>query len=271
MYTIRLLIILVVFFSTPVWADSILDIPRGATFVLQQELEIPPNRNFAILGQNDIDEAFNSTGQFLNDQDGRPIGNNWSGSHQRSGCLTFRNYYTPLFESYEETYVKCLERHRHYVGTPGVSSGNNIIIQNGQNNVAVINQRAGSSDQVYSYIAENYCTAPNHTIAALVIDPDKAEGGGFFAEGYKFKVKKVKQRRRGFYNVTEIYFNHKVLAGIIVVSTHKPEEIPMGALEAQESSTGKGFWASVGQALTSLTNIGGGYFQIELPEKRYYD
>jgi hypothetical protein len=45
----------------------------------------------------------------------------------------------------------------------------------------------------------------------------------------------------------------------------------MGVLDAQESSTGKGFWASVGQALTSLTNIGGGYFQIELPEKRYYD
>jgi hypothetical protein len=266
----RLLIFLMFFLASPAWADSILDIPQGTTFVLQQELEILPNRNFAILGQNDIDEAFNSTGQFLNDQDSRPLGNGRAGSYNNR-CLTFRNYYTRLFESYEETYVKCLERHRHYVRTPGSSSGNNVIIQNGRNNVAVINQGAGTSDQVDSYIGENYCTAPNHTIAALVIDRDKAEGGGFFAEGYKFKVKKVKQRRRGFYNVTEIHFDHTVLAGIIIVSTHQPEEIPIGALDAQEHSTGKGFWASVGQALTSLTNIGGGYFQIELPEKRYYD
>ncbi len=269
MHTTRLLIIFVIFLSTPVWADSILDIPQGSTFVLQRELEIEPNRNFAILGQNEIDEAFNSTGQFLNNQDGRPIGGR-PGIRPGTGCLTFRSYYTPLFESYEETYVKCLERHRHYVAAPGASGGNNVIIQNGQNNIAIINQGV-ESDQVYSYIGENYCTAPNHTIAALVIDEDNAGGGGFFAEGYRFKVKKVKQRRRGFYTVTEIHFDHKVLAGIVVVSTHQPEEIPMGALEAQESSTGKGFWASVGQALTSLTNIGGGYFRIELPEKRYYD
>ena len=266
-----LIIFILITLATPVWADSILDIPRGATFVLQEELEIPPNRNFAILGENQIDEAFNSTGQMLNDQDGRAIGNGWSEPHNGSRYLTFRTYYTQIFESYEETYLKCLERHRHYVATPGSATGNTVIIQNGQNNVAVINQGTETSDEVYSYIGENYCTAPNHTIAALVINQDAAGGGGFFAEGYEFKVKKVKQRRRGFYNVTEIHFDHKVLAGVIVVSTHKPEEIPISALEAQESSAGKGFWASVGTALSGLVNIGGGYFHIQLPEKHYYE
>jgi len=171
-----LIIFILITLATPVWAGSILDIPRGATFVLQEELEIPPNRNFAILGENQIDEAFNSTGQMLNDQDGRAIGNGWSEPHNGSRYLTFRTYYTQIFESYEETYLKCLERHRHYVATPGSATGNTVIIQNGRNNVAVINQGTETSDEVYSYIGENYCTAPNHTIAALVINQDAAAG-----------------------------------------------------------------------------------------------
>ena len=252
------------------WAASILDIPQGAIFELQEELEIPPNRDFAVLGENQIDETFNAAGQILNNQDGRYIGNVWPGTPGKHHFLTFNSYYTHVFESYEETYVKCLERHRRYFGM-NRGGRNTVIVQNGRDNIAVINPGNHSSDDVYSDIGENYCTAPNHTIAALVIDQDEAGSGGFFAEGYKFKVKKVEERQRGFYNVTKIYFDHKVLAGIVIVSTHKAEEIPMSSLEASESSTDKGFWISVGQALNDLTHIGGHYFQIKQPEKHYYE
>jgi len=263
------LMFFVLFMTSAARADSILDIPKGTTFELLQELEIPANRNFALLGQNEMDEAFNSTGQVLNDMDGRPLG--YSGTvTPLHGYLTFNSYYNNLFESYEETYVKCLERHRTYARIPGTAPSAPIIIQQGQGNVTVYNQSGGAPDQVYSEIGENYCTKPNHTIAALVIDRDEADGGGFFAEGYTFKVRKVRWKDGRFYNRVNIYFDHKVLNGIVVITTHNPETIPIGALSG-ESSSGSGFWASVGNALADMTSIGGDYFSIELPGKRYYD
>ncbi len=251
----------------PASADSIVDIPKGTTFKLLQELEIPANRNFALLGQSAIDEAFNATGQVLNDMDGRPLGG--SGTIlRRNSYLTFNSYYTHLFESYEQTYLKCLERHRIYHEVPGTAAAP-VIIQQGNGNVAVFNQ-SDPADQVYSTIGENYCTKPNHTIAALVIAQDKADGGGFFAEGYRFKVRKVRWQRGNFYNRVNIYFDHKVLNGLVVVTTHDPETIPLGALSG-ESSSASGFWASVGNALADISSIGGDYFSIELPDKRYYE
>lgn len=257
-------------FMTPsARADSILDIPKGTTFELLQELEIPANRNFALLGRNEMDEAFNSTGQMLNDMDGRPLGYT-GGSTPLHGYLTFNSYYSNLFESYEETYDKCLERHRTYTRIPGTAPSAPIIIQQGQGNVTVFNQSGGTPDEIYSEIGENYCTQPNHTIAALVIDRDRADGGGFFEEGYIFKVRKVRWKSGRFYNRVNIYFDHKVLNGITIITTHDPNTIPIGSLSG-ESSSASGFWASVGNALADMNSIGGDYFSIELPGKRYYD
>ncbi len=250
-------------------ADSILDIPRGTVFKLLEELEIPANRDFALLGHNELDEAFNSTGQVLNDQTGRPLGQ--IGSHPgEHSYLTFHNYYHGLFESFEETYHNCLERHRVYARVPGTAPASPTVIQEGNGNVTIINQGPGQPDQVYSAIGENYCIQPNHTIAALVIDRDKADGGGFFAEGYQFKVRDVRWNHGNYYNVVRIKFDHKILKGLVVVTTHDPETIPIGALSGESSSNG-GFWASVGNALADMVNIGGDYFSIKLPEKRYYE
>ena len=73
-----------------------------------------------------------------------------------------------------------------------------------------------------------------------------------------------------FYNRVDIYFDHDVLNGIVIITTHDPDTIPMGAL-CGESSSGSGFCASVGNALVDMNSIGGDYFSITLPGKRYYD
>jgi len=257
------------FTALPATADSILDIPKGTTFELLQELEIPANRNFALLGRDEMDEAFNSTGQVLNDMDGRSLGD--TGTIPRPGdYLTFNSYYGRLFESYEQTYRECLNRHRSYTMVPGTPASATIIIQQGNGNVTMLNQGNSTPDEIYTTIGENYCTRPNHTIAALVIDGDRADGGGFFAQGYRFKVRKVRCKRGRFYNRVTIYFDHAILNGLVIITTHAPETIPIGALSG-ENSSGAGFWASVGNALADMTAIGGDYFKIELPAKKYYE
>jgi len=100
------------------WAGSILDIPKGTVFELLEELEIPANRDFTLLGQSAMDEAFNSTGQVLNDMTGRPLGQ-VGGQSEQHGYLTFYSYYRSLFVRFEETYRDCQERHRVYVRVPG--------------------------------------------------------------------------------------------------------------------------------------------------------
>jgi len=249
-------------------AQSIVEIPKGTVFTLLEELEIPANRDFILLGQSELDEAFNASGQVLNDQAGRPLVRCGTGVHQ-PGYLTFTTYYQGLFESYEQTYLNCLQRHRVYVRAPGPPAPP-VVIQQGHGNVAVINQHGHPTDTVYTAIGDNYCTPPNHTVAALVINQNKADGGGFFAKGYQFKVSKVRWQRGQIYHVVKVYFDHTILKGLVIVTTHDPETISMAALNG-ESTSSSGFWAVVGDALADLTNIGGGYFRIELPGKRYYD
>jgi len=94
-----------------------------------------------------------------------------------------------------------------------------------------------------------------------VIDRDQADGGGFFAEGYRFKVRAVRWKRGNYYNVVRIKFDHEILQGLVIVTSHDLETIPMSALSG-ESSSGGGFWASVGSALADRVNIGGDYFSI---------
>jgi len=263
------LLVLQLFIVPLAWADSLVDIPKGTVFELLEELEIPANRDFALLGQSALDDVFNSTGQILNDQTGRPL--NASGNvTPASGCLTFYRYYNRLFESYEETYLNCLERHRVYAQVPGSDFSAPIVVQQGHGNVAIINQGPSHSDEIYSAIGENSCIQPNHTVAALVIDRKKADGGGFFAEGYRFKVRDVRWQAGRYYHVVTVTFDHKIVQGLVVVTTHDPETIPMSALSG-EHSTAEGFWASVGESLADMTRIGGDYFSIELPEKRYYE
>lgn len=158
-------------------AQSIVEIPKGTVFTLLEELEIPANRDFILLGKSELDEAFNTSGQVLNDQAGRPLVRCGTGVHQ-PGYLTFTTYYQRLFESYEQTYLNCLERHRVYVRAPGPPAPP-VVIQQGHGNVAVINQHGHPTDTVYTTIGDNYCTPPNHTVAALVINQNKADGGGF--------------------------------------------------------------------------------------------
>jgi|GEM_PF-3547056 len=251
------------------WADSLVDIPKGTVFELLEELEIPANRDFALLGQSALDEAFNSTGQILNDQTGRPL-NAPGNLASVTGYLTFYRYYNRLFESYEATYLNCLERHRIYARMPGSVPSTAVVVQQGHGNVAIVNQGRSHSDEIYSAIGENSCIPPNHTVAALVIDRKKAQGGGFFAEGYRFKVRDVRWQAGRYYHVVTITFDHEIVQGLVVVTTHDPETIPMSALSG-EHSTAEGFWASVGESLVDMTRIGGDYFSIELPEKHYYE
>lgn len=272
--TIFLILICSILIAAPVAADSILDIPKRTVFHLVKELEIPANRDFALLGNDMIDESFNGIGQILNNQTGRMLGGDNPAQPIGSGYLAFNNYYPNLFESFEETYNQCLERHRQVTVIPGSPPPSPTIVQNGENNVAIINQvnpSPGTPTTVYSSIGENYCTPPNHTLAALVINRKTADGGGFFAEGYEFKVKNVKYRKRGFYNVVNVYFDHKVLAGLVIVTTRSPETIPISSLAIRSGSSKGGFWSSIGNTLADMSNIGGDYFRIDPPDKRYYD
>lgn len=251
-------------------AESVLEIPRGTEFTLRYELEIPANRNFILLGSDKLDTAFNGTGQLFNEQDGRWLGDvgGIKPLPDLNRYLTFEGYLAEEFNSVETSYRECLERHRVFLPLPG-QGGDTTIIQQGQGNVAIIQQKAGQPDAYLSKIENNSCTPPQHTFAALVVDAETADGGGFFAKDYVFKVRGISRKQVGIFNVVKIFFDHDILDGLMVVTTRDPATIPISALQSQSGGS-SGFWSSLGSALVDLKDIGGNAFDIKLPEKRYF-
>lgn len=266
------LLLVVLLFALPgqALAQSILEIPRGTEFTLRYELEIPANRNFILLGADQLDAAFNSTGQVLNEQGGRRPGDFGGGKPlpDLNRYLTFEGSLAEEFASVESSYRECVERHRVYLPLPGQPVEPNII-QQGQGNIAIIQPQGGQPGGYLSQIESNSCTPPQHTFAALVVDTEAADDGGFFARDYVFKVRGISRKQVGIFNVVKIFFDHEILDGLMIVTTRDPASIPISALQAQGGSS-KGFWVSLGSALVDLKDIGGNAFDIKLPGKRYF-
>lgn len=246
--------------------DSIMEIPEGTLFELRYELEIPANRDYIIVGQRILDEAANEMSQTLNSSHGKLPWHTGHGRHHG-----FVDYTIELFESYGQTYQKCLERHRRFYSVENPASDNVIVNQGSGNTNVIVNNSPGGGTTTGSYIGPNNCIEPDHTITALLIDKDAAGAGGIFRSGHKFKVKRVKKESTRYYNLLIIYFDHDVAEGLAVVTTHSLENIAIRQLKHSVSDEDSGFWASVGDVLGSLNNIAGNHFEITLPETEYFD
>lgn len=109
-----------------------------------------------------------------------------------------------------------------------------------------------------------------NTFAALLIDKHEADGGGIFREGYEFKVKRVQHYIDSYFHIVNIYFDHKVAKGIKIVTTTNPKNIKIFNLEYTVKKN-DGFWSGLGNAFLGLNNIGGDYFKISLPSKKYFE
>ncbi len=218
-------------------ARSILEIPAGSIFVLQEEITIPPNRNFAILSHNRIDDELNTKGQILHTKEGNFIGNRWPEPKDDGSCQSFDNYISPIFATYGTSARRCREQQHRFLGanTSGI------------------------------HIGKGRCAPSNHTLAALVLTPSATGKGVHFTDEAEFRVKEVSWQDRGNYTVTKIAFDHRLVAGIMIVSTRQPEEIPLSALEAPENSSGEEIQISGGVAVSEYGDFGG-YFYIHLPE-----
>jgi len=244
-------------------SDSILEIPPGTVFELRSELEIPANRNFILLGKNQLNDSFNDINQTFNQQNGKHYG--------RHDYYHYDDYMYQWQQSVGQSYQDCLERHRNYYSYGrNTSSNNSTIINQGNGNTNVIINNQTHTDPSYgSYIGDNTCIKPEHAMSVLLLDADESGSGGIFREAYKFEVKSVRYKRQdGFYIVT-IRFDHDIATAIRIITTQTPESIRISQLQYRE--VGEGFWAGLGSALASMTDIGGDHFIINLASKRYYD
>lgn len=243
-------------------SDSVLEIPKGTLFKLRYELEIPANRNFILLGYNQLNENFNEVNKMFNQQNGN--------RYAKQGYFYYTDYLDIWLKTADESYQDCLKRHRVVYSYGGsASTTNNTIINQGQGNTnIIINKNTYTAPSYGSYIGDNTCMIPEHTLAVLMLDKDKAGSGGIFRDGYVFKVYSVKHETRGRYHIVNIRFDHEIAKGIQIITTVSPETITMNQLQYRES--GDGFWQGVGSALGSLIDIGGNHFTIELPELHYY-
>ena len=242
-------------------ADSVLEIPRNTIFELNGELDIPANRNFILLGRNEFSESINDLNKTYNNNEGR------------YGFYHYNDYLGYWQRSAAQSYHACLERHRNYYSynTSTPSSTNNTIVTHGYGNTNIIVNNQGTTTETHygSYVGNNNCIRPEHTIAVLLLDKDEVAEGGIFRHGYQFKVKSVSSRRHGdFYTVT-IRFKHKIAKGVRIITTVSPEQIRISQLNTNRA--GKGFWNNVGVALANLFDIGGNHFNIILQDKRYFD
>lgn len=239
--------------------DSIINIPQGTIFKLKYELEAPANQNFLYIGGNQLQESFNEINQMFNQQN----------NNQGHNYLHYNQYLGVWMESANKSYTDCLERHRTYYSTSSDAS-NNTVINNGNGNTSIIINNQQNSGTTYgSYIDQNTCIKPEHTIAVLLLNKDKTKAGGIFREDYEFRVKSVNYRKTGHFYTINILFDHKVAKGLRILTTQPPKTIPISSLQAAQSTTG--FWNSFGSALASLTDIGGNHFDILLPDLEYFD
>ena len=265
-----LVIILYTFFGPALYAvsggDSILNIPKGTIFKLRYELEVPANQNFLYIGGNELQETFNEINQYFNQNN-----NNYS-LYNKDQYLTYNSYLTYWKESVHQSYLDCIERHRSYYSYGGTT--NTGIVNNGYGNTNIIINNQQSNNQYNaptygSYVNKNTCIMPEHTIALLLLNTNKTKSGGIFRDGYEFKVSSVSYRKRGDFYTIDIYFRNKVAKGIRIITTQSPKQIPISSLQAAGHS--EGFWNSVGNALQSLTDIGGDNFDIHLPDLQYFE
>lgn len=246
-------------------SDSILEIPQGTIFELRNELEISANRNFILLGKNQLHESFNEINKTFNDQDGR---SRHSGRH---GYYHYDDYLYEWQRTAGQSYGDCIERHRSYYSYAGDTPSNNstIINQgNGSTNV-IINNQTHTEPSYGSYIDDNSCIKPEHSISVLLLNADESGSGGIFREGYEFKAKSVRYKRQGDFYVVTIRFDHDIATAIRIITTQSPEAIQIAQLHYREIKDG--FWAGLGSALASVIDIGGDHFIIKLASKRYYD
>jgi hypothetical protein len=243
--------------------DSILEIPRGAEFKLRNELEIPANRNFIVLGFNKLSETFNELNKGYNQQNGTLYTN--------QGYYYYNDFLNFWMKTADQSYQECIERNRVVYSYGGTSSStNNTIINQGHGNTNIIvNQGIQTAPSYGSYIADNSCIMPEHSAALLMLDKNNAGSGGLFREGYVFKVISVKHEVRGVFHIVTIRFDHNVAKGIQIVTTSSPEKISMSMLQYRE--VGDSFLQGVASALGGMIDIGGDNFTIELPGLRYYN
>jgi len=244
-------------------SDSILEIPQGTVFELRNELEIPANRNFILLGKNQLNESFNEINQTFNNQDGR--------SYDRHGYYHYGDYLYEWQRTVGQSYRDCLERHRTYYSYGGDTSSNNstIINQGNGNTNVIINNQTHTEPSYGSYVGDNSCIKPEHSISVLLLDSDKSGAGGLFREGYEFKVKSVRYKRQGDFYIVTVRFDHDVATAIRIITTQPPKDIRIAQLQYREIE--EGFWAGLGSALASMTDIGGDHFIINLASKHYYE
>ncbi len=261
-----LVVIFYSLFSSDLYAvsggDSIINIPKGTTFKLRHELEVPPNQNFLYIGGNELQESFNEINQYFNQNN-----NNY---YNRHNYFTYNSYLTYWRESVHQSYLDCIERHRSYYSTGGGGTSNSVIVNNGYGNTnIIINNQQNTASTYGSYINKNTCIMPEHTVAVLLLNKNKTKSGGIFRDGYEFKVSSVNYRKRGDFYTINILFDHKVAKGIRIITTQSPKRIPISSLQAAGHS--EGFWSSVGSALQSLTDIGGDNFDIYFPDLEYFE
>jgi len=244
-------------------SDSILTIPKGTVFELHNELDIPANQNFVLLGRNMLSESFNSVNQGLNKTNQAYHRNHRAFHH-------YNDYLNQWQQTAGQSYQTCLERNRVYYRNRASSSANNTIINRGNGNTnVIINNQTNATPTHGSYIGDNSCIKPEHSLAVLLLDTDKSGSGGAFREGYQFTVKSVRYTKRGDFDIVTIYFDHKVARGIRIITTQPARQIVINQL--QRRKVADGFWAGLGSALMNLTNLGSDYFIIKLPSKHYYD
>lgn len=238
--------------------DSILETPQGTSFILRYELEVPANRDYIVLGVDELNETFNELNKTYNDNEGR----HFSRYH-------YADYFHHWQTNVDQSYRACLERHRVFYHDRPYDSDQNVIIKQGHGNTNVIINNSEYSSSTYgSYIGHNHCVQPEHSVAVLLLDTEDV-GAGIFREGYQFEVTKVRYNRDGIFHTVTLYFDHDVARGIRIVSTQSPEDIKLFQLSYREP--GDGFWSEVATALASLNALAEDFFEIHLPSARYYD
>ncbi len=98
-----LVFVLYTLFSPELYAvsggDSILNIPKGTTFKLRYELEVPANQNFLYIGGNELQERLNKINQYFNQNK-----NNYYNSHNYFTYNSYLMYWQELVhQSYYST------------------------------------------------------------------------------------------------------------------------------------------------------------------------
>ncbi len=256
------LMIFFVGFCSNVYADSVTTIPKGTAFILKNELEIPANTKFVLMGKDGLQDFFTQMEQPLNQMEGRYYCTKYP----------FYDYYTMLTQSAMETYRKCVERHRTYHLTDNNASNGIVNIGNNNTNIIINNSTGSSSNSssLYSTVSPNLCTKPEFTFSALVINTKKSEQGGLFRKGYRFVVKNVTVKSKTNYNVITIRLDHNIARAITIITSTAPKNIIISQLEASEKK-GKGFFNSLAHSLGNMNDIAGNNFEIEFPDKKYFD